>query len=243
MNKNEYIARLAKGMEKYDVPNKYDILADYEQIVDEILFDNDDDFNAVIDKLGYPEILAMDIMEELGYESQRSERNKKQQTNTTDNTNRYGVKRQKSNAIWNFILFFYYIVQVGLTLALVVIAGLIIYLGFNSSASFDTKIANNNVETTIKICSNGECNSYVSSYIDSDSHFEKSEFSIKKCEDQKCQLIDSFDHSMSFPIGFVLALTGCLLLVMIWLLHVIIYKNVRAVTKKNDEYNRRRNYE
>jgi len=242
MNKNEYISRLAKGMEKYNVANKYDILADYEQIVDEILIDNDDDFNAVIDKLGYPEILAMDIMEELGHEPQKSER-QENQSNANDSSHRYGVKRQKSNVIWNIILFFYYIVQAGLSLALVTVIGFGLYFGFDSTASVDSRVVSGQVETRLNICHEDKCRTYVFNYDNHSRNSYRNEFSIQKCTDSECKMIDGITHSASFPVGFAFGLASAIIAVMIWLFYVIVYKNVRAVVKKNDEYNRRRSYE
>ncbi|MDF9866602.1 putative membrane protein [Bacilli bacterium PM5-3] len=243
MNKNEYISRLASGIAKYDVSNKYDILADYEQIVDEILVDNDNDFNAVIEKLGYPEILAMEIMDELGYTDQQSKRNDRYKNSNEDITNKFGTKRQRSNIIWNIILFFYYIVQVGLSLALVIMIGFTIYFGLNSSASINHSVKNNDVITTLTICRETNCNSYISTYKDNSNHIEKNEFSIKKCEDKKCKIYNDITNSASVPIGFIFAMVDIILIVILWLSYIIVYKNVRSVIKRNNEYNRRRSYE
>lgn len=155
MNKIEYISRLSKSLDPYDIPNKIDIMADYEQIVDEILMDNNDDFNAVIEKLGYPEILALEIADELGYEIKI---NNKQKNNQED---RFNKKRYKSNVIWNIILAFFYLFQTGFILALVAVVSFLLYFGFNSDLNLKVvEGQDRNVELVASLCRKDKCETF-----------------------------------------------------------------------------------
>ncbi|MDL2212328.1 hypothetical protein LJB88_05565 [Erysipelotrichaceae bacterium OttesenSCG-928-M19] len=238
MDKNEYIARLAKCLDEYEVVNKYDILADYEQIVDEILIDNDSDFNQVIEKLGYPEILALEIAQELGYSTKKEN---KQSKRSKDNV--YSAKRQRSNIIWNIILACYYFMQFFFTIALISIVGLIIFFGFNSNVNISTKIVNQKVENTITICKDKQCTKYITSSLLDDDYDDYHDFSIQKCQNDSCQKVDDFTNTISFPISLFTIIALGVLIVLIWFNYLIVYKNVRKMIDNNNEYNRRRAYE
>ena len=241
MNKQEYISRLAQGINKYDIPNKYDILADYEQIVDEILIDNEEDFNYVIEKLGYPEILAMEIAQELGYSTKEAKKEESQKAKNVEH--RYDVKRQKSNVIWNIIMFFFYLLQTAFSIALVVMIGLVIYFGFDSTISTQSEIKESTVETTIKVCRKNNCDSYISTVPNKGYYYDDDNYSFKRCHNGKCLNFVEGEHSFSFPLGLVLSLSAGVLTVLLWLNYIIVFKNVKTVINRNNEYNRRRNYE
>lgn len=236
MNKNEYIKRLAQTLDPYEIPNKYDIMADYEQIVDEILLDNENDFNKVIDKLGYPEILGIEIADELGYENKR-----KSNQYTGSHKNTFEKKRHKSNAIWNIILGFFYIVQTLLSIKLVAIISLLLYFGVNSTIDFKViENRGNNVEFIVNVCKKDKCNTYRTNF---NREIKYSYHNDDYDDSNGIQTTKEFVSADSFPIGAIFVVCSGVLSILLWLNYIIIYKNVRRVTSKNDEYNRRRNYD
>ena len=242
MNKNEYISRLAKGIEKYHVTNKYDILADYEQIVDEILLDNDNDFNAVIDKLGYPEILALEIVQELGCANQKVEPEPKRHSDQSGHV--YQVKRQKSNVVWNILMAFFYIFQSIFSLIFIIIIGLGIYFGFDSTVSKSVELTNNQAIVTMKICRQADCKSYVITVQNSNgfNYQQNNNLTFESCQKDSCPVLLG-DYNFTLPLGIIIGGVAIVTLLLIWLNYLIMYKNLKSVIRKNNEYNRRRNYE
>ena len=247
MNKSEYISKLAQGLKDYDISNKYDILADYEQIVDEILIDYEYDFNVVIDKLGYPEVLAKDIIQELGY----GKSDNSQQTKTKPKTH-YNSKRHKSNAIWNLILFFYTIIQIGFGLALSTLIIIGLYFGFGSEMIIQSSVNLNSTQTHIAFCDENEnCDGYLFTLSNQNSPFNQNRISITRCDLNaitylsrfECQFFGDITHQIQFPLGLGLATSIVLIFLIMILLHTLIYSTIKPITIKNNEYNRRRNYE
>jgi uncharacterized membrane protein len=240
MNKSEYITRLAQGLKDYNIPNKYDILADYEQIVDEILIDYDNDFNAVIDKLGYPEVLADDVIQELGYgQSEKTTQQPKPKTKNYANN-----KRHKSNAVWNFILVFYTIIQAGLAIAFVVLVAIGLYFGFSGDIRIQSSESFNRTQTHIAVCNDrNRCEHYLITTSDRDSFFGRNRISVDRCIRGDCQILGSITHEVSFPLGFGLGISLFLIAVIMTLLYTLVYRTIKPITIKNNEYNRRRNYE
>ncbi|MGL4382487.1 MAG: hypothetical protein ACRCTA_02095, partial [Bacilli bacterium] len=147
MNKDEYLKRLITSLRKYETKGIYEIMADYEQIIDEILIDNNDDFNEVINKLGYPEILAEEIAIEFNFTIKEDF---KQQYKRPQSDNRYGLKRQRSNIVWNLLLGVYYFVSVTLMMALASLIILTIYFTPQTTIGFITE----DNQYKIEICQN-----------------------------------------------------------------------------------------
>lgn len=228
MNKNEYINRLSESLDRYDVKNKIDVLADYEQIVDEILLDNDDNFDTVIEKLGYPEILAIEIADELGYETKRDQ---PKQFKEQANSNQYNKKRYKSNVVWNILIWLYGIIQFALTTSIIIMVVFVAYFGLNSTLNIDSSFNNDNTYTTkLEVCGNNNCQTFEtnSSYYQGNHH----DFSYH-----------GQDNNITIYIGPLALASTLIVAIFMWFNYILVYKNIRRVIVRNNEYNRRRQYE
>lgn len=240
MDKQEYISRLANELAKYDCPNKYDILADYEQIIDEILLDNADDFNSVIDKLGYPEILALDIANEFNFNRTETPKDAKK---VKHNDNNIHTKRQKSNIIWNIILAFGCFFQCLFALMLVALTSLIFYFGFNSTVKVTNNIIKDSyVQSSVSVCKEKHCNTYKVTLPYNYKNYPKNDVTVESCQDNKCVVSNNPFVDFSFPLGYTLIITDAVIIIIMWLNGIII-RSVRRAIKANNEYNRRRYYE
>ncbi|MDR3215364.1 MAG: hypothetical protein LBT75_03695 [Bacilli bacterium] len=264
MDKQSYIKEVKENLSKYNISNIYDVLADYEQIIDEIMYDNDNNFDIVIDKLGNPTELSNDIINELGYEKKNNKEDY-QRTSTSD----YRNHRQKSNVIWQVVLIIYYIINVSMVFLL---AGLIFIgaiTGFQGKVAItDNKTTNtlSSASLSITYCNKKECTIFYRNHdgfsfkpiyrIENNVNINKTIFKtchfntknlFETCNTNNTNYLnnndDSFNDTIALSLGLLLAISIAVIIFIGVLLYVLIRMPIKTIIHNNNEYNRRRNNE
>lgn len=256
MNKEEYLLRLTKSLSNYDVDDEYTLIQNYDELINEILFDNDQDFNAVIHQLGYPEILATELIDEFGFK-------KRENVNTEDQNKYYYKKRKRSNIFWYLLKTIAWFFQSIYLILIVSMIALFLMFGNNARLVIATNAQSNinslaclineddcrdeffnfkNEELMIAICTDSasDCNGFVVRENQMAWHNQKS-FAL--CQGNDC--LRAIHNPETFALDLtILYIVGGLTVVTLAILNqIIIINNVNQVIAKNNEYNRRRNYE
>ncbi|MEG0283420.1 MAG: hypothetical protein RR543_01040 [Erysipelotrichales bacterium] len=240
MDKTEYIARLSIALDEYEINNKYEILADYEQIIDEILIDFDNDFNEVINKIGYPEILALEIVEEFGFKAIHI----KDKSDQELDKNKYHTKRQNTNVIWNIALAVHWFFQTCFIIAFASLVSFTLYFGLDSKLSINQTIENNTQKVELNICkTNNDCQTLL--FETPGLVFENSHRGgmHKYNYDNDDLNIASLGNVDNLPIGLFGLVSSSVFLILIFINYLAVYKPVKGVIQRNQQHNRRRAYE
>lgn len=248
MNREEYLSKLITTLREYEVVDIYDIMAFYEQVVNEILYDYDDDIEQVINKLGQPEELAKDIVaefcydkktegeipkENLHYKSMEYEGKQYYKPKDYCNASYTPALRTRSNIIWHLILVMHGIFQAILISSIVII----LTLFFIPNTSGILMIYDNN-DTTIEVCFGENC---ISICNDTNCNENINFNNTDNCalEDQNCTKI--FDAKVITE--SILNTVLIIILSVSITSHIFIYRTIKKIVKGNDEYNRRLTHE
>ncbi len=246
MNKHEYIQKLSKLLSNYEIENKYEILADYEQIITEILLDNDDDFSKVIEKLGEPSDLSEEIAAELGFiKNDKADSDKKEDYDPRmfeEPKINSKPKRYKSNTI------LYIIKAIMCTVQFILITmfalSLVIFFKYDESSILVNY--NDSIDNHItQICTSDDSCLTINTDRFNNKVYTTEKVDIYISEDTSEFLgfieytntyVEIYLHSVSLFIAFGILLTMIVI-------HILIIRTLNLVIKRNNEYNRRRNYD
>lgn len=258
MNKSEYLLRLTKRLNIYEVEDEFTLISNYDELINEILYDNDQDFNAVINQLGYPEILADELAAEFGFEKKQVSQANAQVVNK---------ERKRYNTVWNVFRAIAWLIQATLIIGIMGLVILNIIVGFNSKLivrsdikdySFTMGCLLNEKEchdydytynvpgkVTVAVCSENSDNCF--GIIDTNLQGQAANYyqnHVEFCQNESCKINDtSYQSQMIFKLQPLIVIGIISISTLMLLNYILIIRSLNKVVASNNEYNRRRNYE